>query len=568
MKQTKLILIAAILTSTLFWSCKKSTELTNVIPSDAVVVIHVDTKSLLTKADYKPLDNKLLKEALEKEKNKSGERNKAMTEKLEEFLKNPNSSGIDLINDCYIYTGNTSSGIIWGMNDADKFKETLTKTFGLPAEMIKEEDGISSIDLSSMAKVGWTKDKMLIITAPMSSMYLFGHNDGPDLMESLKKQLKQTEKESINSNQAFTEFVKDKKDISVFYSYNNVASLWGNMASQMSGAYGEESASGVTSIFGKLGDQVKGVNVAGFVSFEKGEIVAENKFYYDTPEAEKKFTELTGKLTHDIKGDQMKFLVEKPLFLVSLGVNGEGIYSYLADLGIIKLFEDMVGSSDLQEMGVDMKSLISNVDGDITFSWNEVKTTMVKGEYGDYEYPSTEPTFSMFADLKDAKSTWDFIKNKVKEEAAKKEMPDSTLVEIDANTYSFMMDEIKGYAGIKGNTFYITNSETIYKNISTSTDGKNDFASLAQGKTSFIFGNLSPLKSVLTAEFKDDPKAAELATKGFDLLGDYSFVSDKNMQGKGKVVINDNSANSLAVICKYIDSVITLAIEDEKQETY
>ncbi|GAB6009712.1 DUF4836 family protein [Dysgonomonas reticulitermitis] len=560
MKQTKLILIAAILVSALFWSCKDSTELTNAIPADAIVVVHVDTKSLLTKADYKPLDNKLIKEALEKEKNNGSERNKAMTEKMEEFLKNPNSSGIDLIHDCYMYVGNTSMGIVWGMKDAAKFKEVLTKTFEIPAEMIKEEDGISTIDLSGMAKVGWTKDKILIITAQASAMY-FGQRNQPDMMELLKKQLKQTDKESLNSNKAFTEFVKDKKDISFFYSYSNVSGLWSNMTSQMMGAYYDQSATGLNSVFSKLSDQIKGINAAGFVSFEKGEIVAENKFYYDTPEAEKRFTELSGKLTQELKGDQMKYFAEKPLFLVAMGINGGGIYNYLTDLGLMQFFENIAGSN-LNELGVDLKSLISNVEGDITFSLNGIKTVMKKGYYGDYEYPSTEPEFTVFADLKDAKPTWDLIKNKVKEEAAKEQMLDSTLVEIDENTYSFSMDEgIKGYAGIKGNTIYITNSETIYKNISTATDGKNDFASLAKGKNSFIFGNLGSLKTMLTDALQRDAKALELAVKGFDLLGDYSFASDKNMNGKGKIVINDNSANSLAVICKYIDSVITYAIE-------
>lgn len=561
MKQTKLILIAAILVSALFWSCKDSAELTNAIPTDAIVVMHVDTKSLLTKADYKPLDNKLIKEALEKEKNNGSERNKAMTGKLEEFLKNPNSSGIDLIHDCYMYVGNTSMGIIWGMKDAAKFKETLTKTFEIPAEAIKEEDGISTIDLSGMAKVGWTKDKILIITAPASAMYGFGQGNQPDMMELLKKQLKQTDKESLNSNKAFTEFVKDKKDISFFYSYSNVSGLWSNMTSQMMGAYGDQSTTGLDSVSSKLSDQIKGVNAAGFVSFEKGEIVAENKFYYDTPEAEKRFTELSGKLTQELKGDQMKYLTEKPLFLAAMGINGGGIYNYLTDLGLMQFFENIAGSN-LNEMGVDLKSLISNVEGDISVSVNGMKTVMKKVYYGDYEYPSTELEFSVFADLKDAKPTWDLIKNKVKEEAAKEQMPDSTLVEIDENTYSFSMDEgMKGYAGIKGNTIYITNSETIYKNISAATDGKNDFASLAKGKNSFIFGNLGSLRTMLTDEFQSDTKAFELATKGFNLLGDYSFASDKNMNGKGKIVINDNSANSLAVICKYIDSVITYAIE-------
>ncbi|MDR1089553.1 MAG: DUF4836 family protein, partial [Prevotella sp.] len=178
------------------------------------------------------------------------------------------------------------------------------------------------------------------------------------------------------------------------------------------------------------------------------------------------------------------------------------------------------------------------------------------------EYQSTEPEFSVFADLKDAKPTWDLIKNKVKEVAAEEQMLDSALAEIDENTYSFKLDgSMEGYAGIKGNTIYITNSEAVYKNISTATDGKNDFASLAKGKTSFIFGNLSSLKTMLADELQRDSTALELATKGLDLLGDYSFASGKNMNGKGKIVINDNSANSLAVICKYIDSVITYAFE-------
>lgn len=561
MKQTKLILIAAILVSALFWSCKDSTELTNTIPSDAIVVVHVDTKSLLTKADYKPLDNKLIKEALEKEKTNGSERNKAMMEKMEEFLKNPNSTGIDLINDCYLYTGNTSSGVIWGMKDAKKFKETLTKTFEIPAEMIKEEDGISTLDMSGMAKVGWTKDKILIITASTSSMYGLGYNDSPDLMELLKKQLKQTGNESLNANKAFAEFVKDKKDISVFYSYNSVAKLWGDMTSKMAGSYDDQAATGMTNIFEKLGNQIKDVNAAGFISFEKGEIAAENKFYYNTPEAEKRFTELADKLTHELKGDQIKYLTEKPLFLAAMGINGGGIYNYLTDLGFMQFFENMAGS-ELQEIGVDLKSLISNVEGDITFSLNEVKTVMKKSYYSDYEYPSSEPVFSVFADMKDAKPTWDLLKSKVKEKADKEGVIDSTLVEIDENTYSFKMDEnMKGYAGIKGNTFYITNSEAIYKNISTASNSGNDFASLAQGKTSFIFGNLGSLKTMLTDAFKSDAKSQELAVKGFDLLGDYSFATDKNMNGKGKIVINDNSANSLAVISKYIDSVVTYAIE-------
>ena len=126
-----------------------------------------------------------------------------------------------------------------------------------------------------------------------------------------------------------------------------------------------------------------------------------------------------------------------------------------------------------------------------------------------------------------------------------------------------MDKSMKAYAGIKDNTIYVTNSETIYKNISTGADGKNDFASLAKGKTSFLFGSLNSLKPLLMNEINRDDNLKDFVTKGFDLLGDYSYTSDKSMIGKGKVVINDNSANSLAVICKYIDSIITYVIEEK-----
>ena len=267
-----------------------------------------------------------------------------------------------------------------------------------------------------MAKIGWTKDKMLIIAPSTNTMYRYDYDKQPDLMEMLKKQLKQTEKESINSNKAFAEFVSDKKDISVFYSSEKAMNLWGDMISQMTGyGYGDnEMTAALSGLFNKFTEQVKGINTAGFISFEKGEIVAENKVYYDSPESEKRFTELVGQLTKELKGDQIKYFAEKPLIMASMGLNGGGIYDYINDLGVMKMIQSAAGS-ELEEMGIDLKSLISNVDGDFTFALNDVKTVMKKSYYGDYEYPTTQPEFSAFADLKDAKSTWNLIRTKIKE---------------------------------------------------------------------------------------------------------------------------------------------------------
>lgn len=560
-QQTKLLLIVAILVSA-FWSCKDSTELTNAIPSSAITVIHFDTKSILTKADYKPLDNKYLKEALEKEKERGSENTTKMVKTLEDFLRNPNSTGIDLIDDCYMYMDSLTMGVLWQMNDAKKLKDLLVNTMSMPEQMLNEEDGITTLDMMGAVKVGWTKDKLMLLL-PYKSMY--GRGNSSDMTALLKKRLTQKAEESINSNKAFVEFAKNKKDISVFYSYDNISGMWEGMSSQMMGMGMPNNGmiSGMMGALDKVKDQLKGVSAGGFVSFEKGEITMENAFYYDSPETEKRFTELAGQMMGELKGDQMKYFVGKPIFIASGALNGGGMYNYLSELGLMSMFEEEA-NKELSAMNVDLKSLISNVEGDITLAINGINTVMKKSRYSDYEYPSTEPEFTVFADLKDAKSTWDLLKKKIKEtEEETGKMSDSTLVEINETTYSLGMGgTMRGYAGIKDNTIYLTNSEEVYKNIAAGTDGKNDFAAMAKGKTAFIFGNLNMLKEPLMNEFKRDAKAQEFVIKGFDLLGDYSYVSEKNLSGKGKFVITDNSRNSLAVICSYINEIITYAIEE------
>lgn len=117
--------------------------MTNSIPASAATVIHIDTKSLLTKADYKPLENKVIKEALDKAKS-GGNATKAI-EQLESFLKNPNSTGIDFLSDCYMYMDSTTMGIVLKMDDQKKLKELLIKTFELPEQMLEEKDGVTTV---------------------------------------------------------------------------------------------------------------------------------------------------------------------------------------------------------------------------------------------------------------------------------------------------------------------------------------------------------------------------------------------------------------------------------------
>lgn len=552
MKQARFILTIALLIS-LLYSCKDSTDLTNAIPAGAVTVIHIDTKSLLTKADYKPLENKVIKDALESAKD-NGNSTK-MLEQLEGFLKNPNSTGIDLVSDCYIYMDSITMGIVLKMNDSKKFRDLLTKTFEIPEQMLTEKDGITTINIQRNVNIGWTKDKILLLTYSGYS-YILGTTALPDLDTLLKKQLTQSEKESINSKKTFAEFISNKKDISIYYSYDNVFGMWSAAMNPALSMYRQEGKD-VENIITGLQNQFKGVNMGAFVSFDKGEITLNNKMYYDSPEAEKQFTDLASQLAGELKGDQLRYFTEKPVFAASANMKGEGVYNYLSQLGLMSLIEKNAGFN-LETMGIDLKSLISNINGDITVALNNVKTVKRKSGYSNYEYTDSYPEFTFMADLKDANSTWDFIKGKVKE--ANSEF--NTITEVNPNTYSFAMDdEVTGYFGINNNMIFFTNREDVLKNLSAS-DLKSDFSSQAKGKTAFIFGNLNPLQPMLLDEIGNDVKAREFATKGLALIGDYSYTSMPDMNGSGKIVITDTSGNSLAVICKFIDSVVTYVAQE------
>lgn len=569
MKQTKLLLVAAITLVAFFTSCKKSTDnLTNAIPASAITVIHIDTKALLQKADYKPLNNKIFKEALEEQKQRmTGEKEVQLMAKIEELLKNPNNSGLDVIEDCFMYMDSMTMGIVWGVNDQTKLKELLTKTFEMPEQLLQEEDGVTIIDMSRDGKIGWTKDKFLaIMYSNTAYAYRYSSAEMPDLKDLLKKQLKQSSSESINSNKSFAEFMNNQKDISVFYSYDNAMAMWDSTIGMMMGmGYYDDMASGVMGLFSKVKEDLKGIDAGGFISFEKGEIVAENKVYFATTEAENRFKELSDKLVGEIKGDHMKYMAEKPVFLFAANLKGQGVYDYLDQLGVMDMITKEIGA-DLTEQGIDLKALISNVEGDMTIALNALKSVTKKSKWSDYEYQSTYPEFAVFADTKDAAPLWNLIKGKINEQKAQMAehgAVDSMVVEVTPNMYSFQMDDnLTGYFGVNDNTFFITNREDITKALGTA-GTNNDWASQGKGKVMFMYGNLGQLTQAIKAEMgESEPKLNEFVNEGFALLGDYIYTAEKDMTGKGKLEITDKSDNSLAVIVKFIDKIITYAVEE------
>jgi hypothetical protein len=539
MRKLKLSLMLAFL-ATMLWSCKDSTQtLTNAIPQDAVMVFQIDSKSLLQKADWKPTDNPSIKQSMDEMKASLSEEQGKL---LEDFLKNPNSAtGVDVLGDYYFYMDKQQVvGILFKMNDAKKFKQLLTESGELPAEMFVEENGITTLDLGGQP-IAWTEDKILILTNPQA------YANPVDLTALVKKQLAQPADSSINAQKSFGEFIAAKKDISIYYNYDELMDMYGEVMSDLPVIYrgSKESAlfSGLQGIFGKAVGDFKGMDMGIFISFEKGGIEMKGQYYYASAEDEERIAALYEQMTGEIKGEHLKYFAEKPLFSAAFSLKGEGLYNYMETLGVMNLI-DADAQAELDSMGIDIKAIASNVEGDVTLALNGFPT--VTDSLG---YSKEIPEFTIFTDYKDAQSILKLITSKTDS------LPNVT--KIDDNTYSILADDILVYWGAKGNTIYATNSKAIFDNITAGKLTDNDFAAMAKGKSSFAFGNLSALRNMSELTDESDAETQALVTKGFDLLGDYYFFSNADMAGEGKFVITDDSKNSLAIIVSYVESWIT-----------
>ncbi|NDV66302.1 DUF4836 family protein [Bacteroides sp. 224] len=535
MKQSSLLLILAVLVIN-FASCKdkKTDQLTSSIPATAINVIHYNTKALIQKAHYNPLDNKMLKKFLDEQKNRGGKDGEMMGH-IETLIKKPNSFGIDLIDDSFLYIDKSGTGILWKVNDAKKLRRTLTETFEIPEEMLEEKDGITIMEPSWGIVVAWTKEKLLFFNQTRS----FSGGSG-NLKEQVIKQLKQGAEESIQANKSFQAFLDNKKDISIFYSYENAMNLWDVMALQMPV---------IQDFYSSIKELADGINYGFFVSFEKGEVATDCKIYYKSDEDKEKYMKLMDQYSQDLKVNQLRYFKETPLFVLSTGLKGSGLFQYYKESGLFNLIDEET-KEKLSQAGVDLEAIISNIEGDVTFAIHKM-IPQGKNAYGRFDKMMPEAT--LLVDLKDGKQLWNTFT-----EIVEKAGDDLNIQNTGSDAYLMTVEDMVFYLGLSDNTLYITNREAMLNDMSNTQ--MNEFASLAKGKKVFMYGSLDPIKPMLLKEAKD-PIAKQLAEKWLNLLGDYSFAAKNVSDGEGKLIITDKSDNSLAVFCKLIDESITLSME-------
>jgi len=537
----KKILFAILAASFIFTSCKKSADLTDAIPADASYVVHFDMKSLIQKSEYDIFKNPTVQQGINMYKAFMKDQDKV--ELLDEFMKNPNSIGLDITNDSYFYTNYQTYGIVLGVNNAGKLKDAILKFLPLSETDIQKNGDVNFISPERMATFAWNDNKFILVF-DMSSAYSRNSSTTANTQELAIAQLNQDSDKSINSIKSFGEFNKSKKDISVFYNLDGLEKL-----PQLYGMVGLPTD--ILEPFNKIISQMKGVSIGMFTSFEKGEITATYDYYFDNSDTEKKFKDLTASMSGKINGDQLKYITTEPLFLASMNLKGQGIYDYLDKLGIMKMITEEYSEAVSPDL---MKQIITNFDGDITFSLNTIKEEEVNlssefdlddtESFRSYTRQVTIPECLFFADVKDP----DYIKSLIKE---KTESDLGKYEEIEPGIYSITQGGIKIYYGVKNKMFFATNMESVYQNLND-TNLKNSYASRSKDKNAFIAGDVNTI-----VPFVEQYDKMGTATNFLKQFGSFYFTSSIDpLKGEGKVEMTNRDKNSLAVICEQIDMII------------
>ncbi|MDR0828974.1 MAG: DUF4836 family protein, partial [Prevotellaceae bacterium] len=158
MKKLK-IFIPIIAAAIIFSGCQKGDSLANAIPKDAMWVAHFDVKSMLKKADCNLFENDVVKSALLMAK--ASFPNEEVGKLIDEFQKNPNSLGITLTDEAYIFMNDLSVGFLFPVNDAKKLENNLLSLGMVDKDDLIRQKNVTVLYLGEYS-IAWDKSKLLI----------------------------------------------------------------------------------------------------------------------------------------------------------------------------------------------------------------------------------------------------------------------------------------------------------------------------------------------------------------------------------------------------------------------
>ena len=509
--------ISLVFAAVMFVSCgKKAIPLENFIPNDAIMFMRVDVKNLVLKADNNLFENEKIKLLLEKEKVNLD--NNVQKKIFDNFIKNPNSLGIDVVGDAYFFMNSEVVGFLMSVNNAKKiykniiafepdFRQLIIKEKGVYTAQISHEDGV---------KIVWDNGKIMLLVS------IGGEYDTDYFNLSAEK--------SIISDVNYQKFIASKSDFSTYYSYTNYGKLIRKMMGMLSAfaELDENFEMPMQFVFlEKMSSIFDGISVIMSCNFETGKIAVKTQMLYATTEDEKRFAEFYNYFDVRLTGEFFKYIPQNPLFLLAMNFDGEKILAMFEKFGLTSLFDNLLGKlAEDKGFSIDYKMLISGIKGDVMMS---IKNTRVNTDNHSF---STAVSVAVFAKLSNPDAVKMITKNIMKKVG---------IAPQPNGSYILGKEEV---VGIKDDFFYLVTKGFDEK--------ENNLTEKIKDQPVFLYGDLSGLNETIK-EIPQLQMFSYIIGKGLMLVENYeSNYIDKN---NFEITVNftDKKENSLKQIFGFIN---------------
>lgn len=533
-KINSLYLILAI--TLLFTSCQKNDNtLIDLIPTNSSFVGYFDTKQMAEKADCNLFETPTVMQGINFAK--AMIKNPESIKAIDDFVKDPNSIGMDFKGVFYVFSNIETTGVVFSVNNADLLKTNFKNISELSNSDIESENGIYYYNpIGNSIIVCWDNARFLMLFNSGNNIDNSGKLDIKDRAFEL---FKQTGNNSLNQNDSFKKFMSNKADIAYYSSTAGLFSL-ANIANDK-----------IKNLLDGDLDFIKDINSGTYINFNKGAINFNTKLLFANAKSENKYNEFQSKMSGVINEKNLPYIPSSSALAMTFNLNGRNIYDFIEKLGLDELIDEQMSFSRSELL----EALADNTKGNITFNLIGFSDNANKDNHHfsyDY-YEDIVPLFSLFSKQIDGGILMKSIKEILHDEDIKDEKN---------GNISVVKNNIKFYFGLSNDNFFVTNDENTYQRIIGNENQYNNYYnSLTSKSISIVEGDFDFFKTLVNSySTANDPKiyvVVKFMETFLSLFESYSFGTTTSGSATGEIIMKDKSQNSLNSICKEIDSQLS-----------
>ncbi len=545
MKSFSRLIVFCTVVAFLFSSCHKKNDEGKMVPKNAMIVIHLNTKSLMQKLPWDDIK-------------KSYWYNEAMTEyeknyhadtSLKKILENPAKSGINLDGGLIFFitknAGTEGEAIVEGQIKNEKDFEQFNKSMNENATT-KTDGGLNILTLKDDNVVAWNdknfiyafdaghaKEKFNAMTDSTANQ----NNPAPLVDRSVtlssvcKNLFSLKEDSSLAENEKFSNLIKENGDVHAWINSEEIVN----------------SSSGIGALgMLKLDAFLKG-NISTYtVNFENGKIDVSQKGY-----AGKEFSDLLKNYSGEsINTDMIKNIPSQNMLgIFAMNFKPEGIKEFVKLTGMDGFINMYAG-----QMGFSIDDFVKANKGDIMLALTDLNMKNISGNADDSSMKKPDMNFLFSVSIGDKASFQKLV------DAGKK-----------LSTQMGTATDTSIAYGQNDKIFAISNHQHFLNDyLAGNANNKYDFIDKISGNPIGLYVDIHKILSAVNEERSRNANDQVLMDESLKLWNNAYFTggkfTDGGMTGNTQINFMDQNTNSLQQLSHYLDVIAKTQKEKKDKE--